>query len=60
MSTHDPLETLTGRLIKQGLVDQGVLDRILGDVKTEIDKGVEYAMAAPYPAASQVDEDVYA
>jgi acetoin:2,6-dichlorophenolindophenol oxidoreductase subunit alpha len=60
MSAHDPLDTLSGRLLKQGLVDQGVLDRILTDVKSEIDKGVEYAMAAPYPAPTQVDEDVYA
>jgi hypothetical protein len=29
-------------------------------VKAEIDSGVQYALAAPYPAASQVHEDVYA
>jgi hypothetical protein len=29
-------------------------------VKAEIDSGVQYALAASYPAASQVDEDVYA
>src|SRR4029434_2256870 len=60
MTTHDPLQTLSGRLIKQGLADEEVFTRIAADVKTEIDTGVEYAMAAPYPAASQVDEDVYA
>jgi TPP-dependent pyruvate/acetoin dehydrogenase alpha subunit len=37
-----------------------VFDRIQADVKAEVDKGVEYALSAPYPAASQVDEDVYA
>jgi hypothetical protein len=29
-------------------------------VKAEIDSGVQYALAAPYPDVSQVDEDVYA
>jgi len=29
-------------------------------VKAEIEHGVQYALAAPYPAPGQVDEDVYA
>jgi len=29
-------------------------------VKAEIKAAVEYAIAAPYPPLSQVDEDVYA
>jgi pyruvate dehydrogenase E1 component alpha subunit len=58
MTMHDPLLTLAGRL--KGLVDDGTLERIQGDVKTEIEHGVQYALAAPYPALSQVDEDVYA
>jgi TPP-dependent pyruvate/acetoin dehydrogenase alpha subunit len=29
-------------------------------VKSEIDNGVQYALAAPYPDVSQVGEDVYA
>jgi TPP-dependent pyruvate/acetoin dehydrogenase alpha subunit len=37
-----------------------VLDRILADVKAEIDTGVQFALAAGYPDVSQVDEDVYA
>src|SRR5213080_1533215 len=58
MSTHDPLLTLAGRL--KGLVDEGTFERIETDVKAEIDTGVQYALAAPYPDAKQVDEDVYA
>jgi len=60
MSEHDPLQTLAGRLTADGLADESVFERILTDVKAEIDTGVQYALAAPYPAASQVDEDVYA
>ncbi len=32
----------------------------MGVMLTRLDTGVQYALAAPYPAASQVDEDVYA
>ena len=60
MTTHDPLLTLAGRLTAQRLADASVFERIETDVKAEIDSGVQFALAAPYPAASQVDEDVYA
>jgi pyruvate dehydrogenase E1 component alpha subunit len=60
MTKHDPLQTLAARLTAQKLVDADTFDRILRDVKTEIDKGVEYALNAPYPKPEQVDEDVYA
>jgi pyruvate dehydrogenase E1 component alpha subunit len=58
-SKHDPLESLRGRLTKQGLVEAGVFERIERDVKTEIERGVEFALAAPYPAPEQVEQDVY-
>jgi pyruvate dehydrogenase E1 component alpha subunit len=60
MSKHDPLLTLAGRLTAQGLVDADTFERILGDVKAEIDAGVQFALAAPYPSPEQVDQDVYA
>jgi len=60
MSKHDPLQTLSARLEKQGLADASVFERIQTDVKAEIDNGVQYALSAPYPDVSQVDEDVYA
>ena len=57
---HDPLQTLAGRLTADGLADATVFERIQTDVKAEIDGGVQYALAAPYPELSEVDEDVYA
>jgi pyruvate dehydrogenase E1 component alpha subunit len=60
MTKRDPLQLLSTRLMQQKLVDAETFDRILGDVKTEIEKGVAFALAAPYPAPEQVDEDVYA
>ena len=60
MTKHDPLQTLAVRLQQQKLVDGDTFDRILKDVKSEIDKAVEYALAAPYPSPDQVTQDVYA
>jgi TPP-dependent pyruvate/acetoin dehydrogenase alpha subunit len=60
MGKHDPLLTLAQRLTTQRLADASVFERIEADVKAEIETGVQYALAAPYPAPGQVDEDVYA
>jgi pyruvate dehydrogenase E1 component alpha subunit len=60
MTEHDPLQTLSARLTAQGLADASVFERILTDVKVEIDSGVQFALVAPYPDPRQVDEDVYA
>jgi len=30
------------------------------EVKAEVDKAVQFAIAAPYPAVDKVDQDVYA
>jgi pyruvate dehydrogenase E1 component alpha subunit len=60
MGKHDPLQTLAERLAAQGLADQAVFDRIMGDVKAEIDGGVQYALAAPYPEPGEVTQHVYA
>jgi pyruvate dehydrogenase E1 component alpha subunit len=60
MTKHDPLQTLAARLVAQRLVDADTFDRIAADVKTEVEKGVAFALAAPYPRPEQVDEDVYA
>jgi len=60
MTNRDPLQTLASRLLQQRLAEQTVFDRIHADVKTEIEKGVQYALDAPFPKPEQVDEDVYA
>ncbi|PYN95315.1 MAG: ABC transporter substrate-binding protein [Candidatus Rokuibacteriota bacterium] len=60
MTTHDPLLTLAGRLTAQKLADASVFERIQTDVKAEVDNGVQYALAAPYPEPNEVDQDVYA
>lgn len=58
-TTRDPLKILAGKLIEQKLTDQAVLDNIHKDVLSEIENGVQFALNAPYPDPSEVDEDVY-
>jgi len=60
MTNRDPLQTLSSRLLHQRLAEQEVFDRILVDVKSEIEKGVQFALDAPFPKPEQVTEDVYA
>src|ERR1051325_7969961 len=54
----NPLQTLSSRLLQQRLAEQEVFDRILVDVKSEIEKGVQFALDAPFPKPEQVGEDV--
>jgi pyruvate dehydrogenase E1 component alpha subunit len=56
---RDPLKLLAEKLIGQKLTDQAVLDQIVSDVKTEIENGVQFAIDAPFPNPSEVNEDVY-
>jgi len=60
MTGRDPLLTLSSRLMGQRLAEQDVFDRIQADVQAEIESGVQFALAAPFPDVRQVDEDVYA
>jgi pyruvate dehydrogenase E1 component alpha subunit len=57
---RDPLTLLQERLTRQGLADAGLFERIQSDVKAEVEAGLQFALNAPYPEASEVTEDVYA
>jgi len=47
-------------LIAENLATPAQLDQIQTEVKAEMDKAVQFALAAPYPAVERVTEDVYA
>ncbi|HJW83563.1 MAG TPA: thiamine pyrophosphate-dependent dehydrogenase E1 component subunit alpha [Anaerolineae bacterium] len=57
---RDPLKLLADWLIDQRLTDQAVLDQIQASVKPEIEAAAQFAMNAPFPDVSQVDQHVYA
>ncbi len=60
LTQRDPLKILAEWLVGQKLTDQTVLDQIQKQVQDEIGAGVQFALDAPYPDASEVDQDVYA
>ncbi len=60
MTNRDPLKILSGWLVDQGLADQEIFDQITAEAKAEIEAGADFAINAPYPGISEVDQHVYA
>jgi acetoin:2,6-dichlorophenolindophenol oxidoreductase subunit alpha len=56
---RDPLKVMGEWLLGQ-TISPATLDAMHTELKAEIDKAVQFAMAAPYPAVDKVDQDVYA
>jgi TPP-dependent pyruvate/acetoin dehydrogenase alpha subunit len=59
-TNRDPITRLGARLVDNGVSSPEELERVADEAQTEIAAGVEYALDAPYPAESEVTEDVYA
>jgi acetoin:2,6-dichlorophenolindophenol oxidoreductase subunit alpha len=59
-SQRDPIKVATEAILAQNIAGQAALDQVQAEVKTEIEKAVQFAMAAPYPNVDKVEQDVYA
>jgi pyruvate dehydrogenase E1 component alpha subunit len=57
---RDPIKLEAQRLISEGSATPAQLEQMLAEVKAEMEKAVQFAIAAPYPAVERVTEDVYA
>jgi pyruvate dehydrogenase E1 component alpha subunit len=57
---RDPLKLLGDWLLAQNAANSSDLDQIHAEVKTEVEKAVQFAIAAPYPTPDKVDQDIYA
>ena len=57
---RDPIVNFGKWLIDQKLADQAALDGMQTEIESQMKKAVEFAIAAPYPAADKVEQDVYA
>jgi acetoin:2,6-dichlorophenolindophenol oxidoreductase subunit alpha len=57
---RDPLKVLSEWMISQHLAERPQFDQIAAEVKSEVEKAVQFAIAAPYPNPDKVGEDVYA
>lgn len=56
---RDPIKVLRDWMLEQSLSATD-LDAMQIEVRAEVDKAVQFAIAAPYPAVDKVDQDVYA
>jgi TPP-dependent pyruvate/acetoin dehydrogenase alpha subunit len=57
---RDPITNFGKWLIAEKLADRPALDRTQSELESEMKKAVDFAIAAPYPSADEVDQDVYA
>jgi pyruvate dehydrogenase E1 component alpha subunit len=59
-TNRDPITRLGSGLVDAGLATPEQLERVAQEATDEIAAGVRHALDAPYPAESEVTEDVYA
>jgi len=57
---RDPIKLLGDWLLAQNLADRGRLDQVHAEVKSDTEKAVQFALAAPFPGLDKVEQDVYA
>ncbi len=57
---RDPIANFRNWLIEQKLADALALDQVQSELEREMKTAVAFAVAVPYPAVSEVHEDVYA
>jgi pyruvate dehydrogenase E1 component alpha subunit len=57
---RDPIILHASWLHKHGLADADALRAIDAEARSEVERGVEFALAAPFPDPSEVTEDVFA
>jgi pyruvate dehydrogenase E1 component alpha subunit len=57
---RDPITIMESWLVADGLATQQDLDAARSEVAAAIARGVAFALEAPYPDTSEVDQDVYA
>jgi TPP-dependent pyruvate/acetoin dehydrogenase alpha subunit len=57
---RDPVKLFADWLKAQNLADVNLLDQIQAEVKSEVEKAVQFAIDSPYPAVDKVDQDIYA
>jgi acetoin:2,6-dichlorophenolindophenol oxidoreductase subunit alpha len=57
---RDPIRKLADWMLDQKIADSAQLSAIESELIAEMDKAVQFAVAAPYPSPEEVEQDVYA
>jgi acetoin:2,6-dichlorophenolindophenol oxidoreductase subunit alpha len=59
-TNRDPLKVLGDFLLQETFTDLAALARMQAEIASAMKAAVEFAIAAPYPAVEEVEQDVYA
>jgi TPP-dependent pyruvate/acetoin dehydrogenase alpha subunit len=57
---RDPIAHLGAWLVEQGMADPGKLEQLEREARNEVEAGVGFALEAPFPDPTEVDQHVYA
>ncbi len=57
---RDPLKLFASWLVEQGMADSQTFEQLEQRVRIEVEAGEQFALNAPYPDHSEVEQDVYA
>jgi pyruvate dehydrogenase E1 component alpha subunit len=57
---RDPIKLHGEWMAKENLADSSALAQVEAEVRKEMQKAVDFAIAAPYPGVEQTEQDVYA
>jgi acetoin:2,6-dichlorophenolindophenol oxidoreductase subunit alpha len=57
---RDPIKLLSDWLVTNKHADAATLAKVHAELKSEMQKAVEFAIAAPYPTVDEASQDVYA
>ena len=60
VATRDPIRLHGDWVITNGVADRATLDAMQAELVKEMDAAMQFAVDAPYPDPSKVDQDVYA
>ena len=59
-SERDPIHNFRDWMLAEKVIANSQLEQINAEIKAEIQKAVDFAIAAPYPSPDKVEQDVYA
>ena len=57
--SRDPIEIMRAVLVQRAIATEGATERIVEEVRREIEEAIVYAESSPMPDASDLLKDVY-
>ncbi len=57
--TKDPIQVFQDQLLREGVLDAALVEKIDGEARAEADAAAEFAEASPFPTPDDIQKDVY-